>query len=365
MSPRLAHFAAARAVLAVLAALSAPTLAGCLKIPTGDTPARTPADERPAEIVAWPGKPPAALYTPGETRVFDLIQGGKKIGASWARYDGPLAGGLHQFSTRVELRAPTTDARNTAPPEPLRSVGEIVLDARGELLRGFERSRAVELRFERSDETLVFTTGREREELGFRPGTAFMAFATMFHEELMFGLRELKEGPLAWRLISLSGSLPSDWSATPSLATSPSPTTSCAPAPISSASSSAPPTSSSAACSCGPRPAASSSAANPRPTTWSASRPAPPSSAPPPSDPRRSRMSDPSHPATPDNRRTVPARPARGQVIGSPPRTTPATIAAPSLPRAPADAHAARPFPHPSLRPPAAPPAPSCTPARG
>jgi pimeloyl-ACP methyl ester carboxylesterase len=146
--------------------------------------------------------------------VFDLIQGGKKIGTSWGRYDGPLAGGLHQFSTRVELRAPTTDARNTAPPEPLRSVGEIVLDARGELLRGFERSRSVELRFERSDETLVFTTGREREELGFRPGTAFMAFATMFHEELMFGLRELKEGPLAWRLISLSGSLPSDWSAT-------------------------------------------------------------------------------------------------------------------------------------------------------
>jgi pimeloyl-ACP methyl ester carboxylesterase len=211
VSPRLAHFAAARAVLAVLAA---PALAGCLKIPTGDAPARTPADDRPADILAWPGKPPAALYTPGETRVFDLIQGGKKIGTSWGRYDGPLAGGLHQFSTRVELRAPTTDARNTAPPEPLRSVGEIVLDARGELLRGFERSRSVELRFERSDETLVFTTGREREELGFRPGTAFMAFATMFHEELMFGLRELKEGPLAWRLISLSGSLPSDWSAT-------------------------------------------------------------------------------------------------------------------------------------------------------
>ena len=58
VSPRLAHFAAARAVLAVLAA---PALAGCLKIPTGDAPARTPADDLPSDILAWPGKPPAAL----------------------------------------------------------------------------------------------------------------------------------------------------------------------------------------------------------------------------------------------------------------------------------------------------------------
>jgi len=213
VSSRLAQFAAVRAVLALLCA---PALPGCLKIPTADAPAQAPADAETAERLAWPGKPPAELYAPGETRVFDLIQGGKKIGTSWGRYDGPLEGGLHRFSTRVELRAPTpaNPTRNIPAPEPLRSVGEIVLDARGELLRGFERSRAVELRFERSGDTLVFTTGREREELGFRPGTAFMAFATMFHEELMFGLRELKEGPLAWRLISLSGSLPSDWSAT-------------------------------------------------------------------------------------------------------------------------------------------------------
>lgn len=205
MSPRLAQFAA----LAALALLPA-----CLKIPTGDAAAAPPAQARPAELVAWPGKPPAALYTPGEVRVFDLIQGGKKIGTSWGRYDGPLPGGLHRYSTRVELRAPQTETARTPSSEPLRSVGEIILDERGELLRGFERSRAVDLRFERSGETLVFTAGREREELGFRPGTAFMAFATMFHEELMFGLRELKEGPLAWRLVSLSGSLPSDWSAT-------------------------------------------------------------------------------------------------------------------------------------------------------
>lgn len=215
VSPRLAQFAAARAVLLVLAA---PALPGCLKIPTAETQVQgpDPADARASELVAWPGKPPAALYTPGEARVFDLIQGGKKIGTSWGRYEGPLDGGLHRFTTRVELRPPAanTPDPNAPPAEPLRSIGEIVLDARGELVRGFERSRAVELRFERSGETLVFTSGREREELGFRPGTAFMAFATMFHEELMFGLRELKEGPLAWRLISLSGSLPSDWSAT-------------------------------------------------------------------------------------------------------------------------------------------------------
>ncbi len=221
MPPRLAHFAALRAALLCTAAAS-----GCLKIPTTDAQTPAPDAQTRAELVVWPGKPPGALYTPGETRVFDLIQGGKKIGTSWGRYEGPLAGGLHRFSTRVELRAPqpaAPDARTT-PADPLRSVGEIVLDARGQLLRGFERSKAVELRFERSGDTLVFTTGREREELGFRDGTAFMAFATMFHEELMFGLRELKEGPLAWRLISLSGSLPSDWSATLSVPDAAAPT---------------------------------------------------------------------------------------------------------------------------------------------
>jgi hypothetical protein len=114
VSPRLAHFAVARAALAVLS-LTAP---GCLKIPTTDAQAQTPDPaEARGDVVAWPGKPPGSLYTPGETRVFDLIQGGKKIGTSWGRYDGPLAGGLHHFSTRVELRAPppsTADHRNPA-----------------------------------------------------------------------------------------------------------------------------------------------------------------------------------------------------------------------------------------------------------
>lgn len=225
VSPRLVEFAARRAgparpvrprglALALAALLTAP---GCLKIPTGEAPgAAAPgaaAAETEAARVAWPGKPPGQLYTVGETRVFELMQGGKKIGTSWGRYDGPVAGGLHRFSTRVEL-TPQASAPNTgAAPEPLHSAGEIVVDARGDLVRGFERSRAIELRFERSGDLLVFTAGREREELSYKNGTAYMSFATLLHEELMFGLREIREGELAWRLVSLSGSLPTDWSA--------------------------------------------------------------------------------------------------------------------------------------------------------
>jgi len=204
--------------LAQIAAASACLLAGCLKIPAGEAPAAPgAAQDAPGDAaVVWPGKPPGSLYAVGEVRAFDLLQGGRRIGSSWGRYDGPLPGGLHRFSTRVELTPPQTAPNTASPaaPEPLRSAGEIVLDDRGELVRGFERSRALELRFERSGDALVFSAGREREELGFKSGAAFMAFATMFHEELMFGLRRLSEGKLAWRLVSLSGSLPTDWSAT-------------------------------------------------------------------------------------------------------------------------------------------------------
>ena len=204
----------ARALAALLAALvSAPA---CLKIPTaepgaGPTDPETAAQE--AALVAWPGKPPGQLYTVGEVRVFELMQGGKRIGTSWGRYDGPLAGGLHRFSTRVELTPPASAPNTGEPGEPLRSAGEIVIDARGDLVRGHERSKAIELRFERSGDLLVFTAGRDREELSFRPGTAYMSFATLLHEELMFGLRKISEGELSWRLVSLSGSLPTDWSA--------------------------------------------------------------------------------------------------------------------------------------------------------
>lgn len=212
--------------LAQIAALLTVTT-GCLKIPTGEAGTAAPAATTPAAatLVAWPGKPPGQLYTVGEVRVFELIQGGKKIGTSWGRYDGPLAGDLHRFSTRVELLLPSS-APNTGPAgDPLQSAGEIVLDARGDLVRGYERSRAVELHFERSGDLLVFTSGREREELAFKPGTAYMSFATMLHEELMFGLRELKAGELAWRLVSLSGSLPTDWTAKLTVPASQAPTT--------------------------------------------------------------------------------------------------------------------------------------------
>jgi len=194
-------------------ALAAATLPACLKIPTGEaTSPDAAASEAPT--LAWPGKPPGQLYAPGEVRVFTLIQGGKQIGTSWGRYDGP-EGQNHRFSTRTEL-TPQTSAPNTqqVPPEPLRSAGEIVVDARGDLVRGFERSKALELRFERKGDALVFSSGREKEEMTFRAGDAFMAFATILHEELMFGLRPLPEGELTWRLMSLSGSLPTDWRAT-------------------------------------------------------------------------------------------------------------------------------------------------------
>lgn len=202
--------------LAQIAALAALAAGGCLKIPTAETGSTPEAGAgSPAEqaTLVWPGKPPGQLYTVGEVRVFELIQAGKKIGTSWGRYDGPLAGGLHRFSTRVELSLPASAPNTGGPGEPLRSIGEIVVDARGDLVRGLERSKAIELRFERSGDTLVFTAGREREELGFKTGTAYMSFATIFHEELMFGLRELRVGDVGWRLVSLSGSLPTDWTA--------------------------------------------------------------------------------------------------------------------------------------------------------
>jgi len=214
--------------LAQIAALV--VLTGCLKIPTGETGTAPPAASEPATAAAlvWPGKPPGQLYRVGEVRVFELIQGGKKIGTSWGRYDGPLPGDLHRFSTRVELQLPASAPNTGSPGGPLRSAGEIVIDARGDLVRGLERSQAVELRFERSGDLLVFTSGREREELAFKPGTAYMSFATMLHEELMFGLRELREGELAWRLVSLSGSLPTDWTAKLTVPSSQAPTTAVA-----------------------------------------------------------------------------------------------------------------------------------------
>ncbi len=180
----------------------------CLKIPTES---ETPASHRTAgtreQLVVWPGKTVPELYTPGEARSFDILRSGEKVGTSFGRYDGPLAEqpSLHRFTTRIEFTPPGQP--------PVRTAGEIVVDTMGALVRGFERSPALELRFERQGETLVFTSGREREELTYRSDTAYMAFWTILHEELNLGLRPLQTGEISWRQVSLSGSLPTEWSA--------------------------------------------------------------------------------------------------------------------------------------------------------
>lgn len=182
---------------------------GCLKIPTeSESPAshRTAGDAE--QLVVWPGKTVPELYTPGEVRNFDILRSGEKVGTSFGRYDGPVREqpSLHRFTTRIEFTPPGQP--------PVRTAGEIVVDTNGALVRGFERSQALDLRFEREGDTLVFTAGRDREELTYRDQTAYMAFWTILHEELNLGLRPLQTGELAWRQVSLSGSLPTEWSAT-------------------------------------------------------------------------------------------------------------------------------------------------------
>lgn len=186
---------------------------GCLKIPAGESAQGPGSEEQVARNrLSWPGKKPGDLYRVDEARAFVIMQAGKSIGTSWGRYEGPVAGepGHHRFATRIELIPPKADGSKG---KPLRSAGEVILDDAGRLVRGFERSDAAELKFARQGEALVFQAGRERDEIAYREGDAFMAFSAIFHEELMFGLRRLAEGDLAWRLVSLSGSMPTEWSA--------------------------------------------------------------------------------------------------------------------------------------------------------
>ncbi|MFY0534846.1 alpha/beta fold hydrolase [Nannocystis pusilla] len=195
-----------------LAALALSLAGGCLKIPTEASKAPETGSEGQVTL-SWPGAAVDKLYRPGEVRVYTMMQSGKPIGTSWGRYEGPVDGepGHFRFATRIELRPPGRDGK---PAEPLRSSGEIVVDARGDLVRGFERSNAAELTFERKGDAIHFSSGRERDEITYRSGDAFMAFSAIFHEELMFGLRRLEAGELAWRLVSLSGSMPTEWTAT-------------------------------------------------------------------------------------------------------------------------------------------------------
>ncbi|MCA9692953.1 MAG: alpha/beta fold hydrolase [Myxococcales bacterium] len=193
--------------VAVALALGSP---GCLKIPAEETEAPAAAKAQGEDAAIWPGKPAGALYRVGEVRSFEIRRDGALVGASHGRYEGPVADapGQHRFATRIEFFPPKEQAR--AGGEPIRSAGEIIVDDAGDLIRGFERSAAAELRFERQGDAVVFTSGREREEIGYDHGTAFMAFWTILHEELLYGLRELAVGDRRWRQISLSGSLPTE-----------------------------------------------------------------------------------------------------------------------------------------------------------
>ncbi|MCB9702852.1 MAG: hypothetical protein H6711_13230 [Myxococcales bacterium] len=200
--------ALARRLAALARALPALALVGCLKIPVegSETPEPTAAEEAPPQEV-WPGKGAGELYAVGELRGFVLRRGDGILGHSWGRYDGPTDDQppLHRFTTRVELVLPGR--------EPLRSAGEIVVDARGMLIRGYEQSGPSRLEFRREGDALVISDGRQEERVAAGPEVATMAFATIFHEELMLGLRHLQSGEIAWRLVSLSGSLPIEWSA--------------------------------------------------------------------------------------------------------------------------------------------------------
>lgn len=148
----------------------------------------------------------ARVYRVGEVRQFDMRQAGQAIGTSWGRYVGVDKLGHHRFETRIELRIVGR--------APARSAGELVLDDRGRLLGGFERSDAAELRFERDGDTLSITDGVRNDEIAYEPArvdTAFMAHSAILHAELMFALREITTAPLQWRLLSLSGGAPIEW----------------------------------------------------------------------------------------------------------------------------------------------------------
>ena len=200
-----------RCSLAIAATLA---LTGCLTPPP---PPASPGDAGGAEAVGpdvaaapkqvWDGLTPGAAYPVGETRAFEFVQGGRRIGRSWGRYAGTDEAGLHRFETRIELELPGR--------APLRSAGELLLDEAGTLVRGFERSDAAELVFERRGDSLRLSDGRTEQEVAYVPEqvpTGVMAHSAILHEELLLRLRPLQVGTLELRLLSLSGGIPAEWS---------------------------------------------------------------------------------------------------------------------------------------------------------
>lgn len=181
---------------------------GCLQPPPAAQGESVAPDGDADDAVLLAARPPGRLYASGEVRGFELRQGGQRIGSSWGRYVGVDEAGHHRFETRIELTFPGR--------APARSSGELVLDAEGQLVAGFERSNAAELRFHRDGDAIVFTAGTQTDEIGYEPQrqpTAFMAHSAIFHAELMFGLHGIVGREPAWRLVSLSGGAPVEWSA--------------------------------------------------------------------------------------------------------------------------------------------------------
>jgi dienelactone hydrolase len=195
-------------VIAVLA------LCGCLKVPPSGTDIEQPGDEAEDAPSVVPARAVAELYQVGEIRGFEFTQSGQPIGRSFGRYDGTVSRDgrtLHRFSTRIELLPPGG--------EPLHIAAELLLDEKGELVEGWERSDFAELRFlvlpDKQVLAIEADAGLEVQtaEFAYEPGTAFMGFMYTMHEELMLSCRELKIGENEWRLISLSSGRADPWSA--------------------------------------------------------------------------------------------------------------------------------------------------------
>jgi pimeloyl-ACP methyl ester carboxylesterase len=200
-----------------LPAIALLALSGCLTAPPSGAESEVPdLGEELEPTIAAAARTIAELYTPGEIRGFEFTQVGQTIGRSVGRYDGPIERDgrtLHKFSTRVELLPPGGD--------PLRFASELLVDERGDLVEGWERSMAAELRFHvaLADELLIIQADAglgdgQKAEIGYTPGTAFMGYMSTIHEELMLSLRELQVGENEWRLVSISAGRADPWSAT-------------------------------------------------------------------------------------------------------------------------------------------------------
>jgi len=191
-----------------VSALATVLTGGCLNVPPPAAPGSDGVAAAPAEKTQfYAGRPVGELYRVGEVREFVFVQSGHKLGTSWGRYDGPFQRDgetFHRFSTRIELNMPNAEV-------PVRSEGEIVVDDRGDLVEGFEKSEAVVLKYTVADGVLQLEAAGDSDEIKHSPGDAYMAFMATLHEEIMFGLRAIHDGEMSWRISTLSGGMPTEW----------------------------------------------------------------------------------------------------------------------------------------------------------